>query len=233
MHEMARALETSESEIRREVQLRTDLSRFMSHELVDAIVRGEHGLALGGSRAEITVLFADVVAFTPIAESRAPEEAVALLNELFGILSEIVFRHAGTVDKFMGDCIMAVWGAPDPQPDHALRALRAADEMMRFLEVGNEDWRERFGVELELAIGINSGTVIVGNVGSKKRMEYTAIGDVVNVAARLEALARPNQVLLAAPTHSLATNEFQFRSCGERHLSGRSQGIVVYELCTD
>lgn len=233
MFEMAQSLERSEAEIRREVQLRADLSRFMSHELVEAIVRGEHGLALGGSRAEITVLFADVVAFTPMAESRAPEEVVALLNELFSMLSEIVFRHAGTVDKFIGDCIMAVWGAPTPQSDHALRALRAADEMMRFLEVGNEDWRERLGVELRLAIGINSGTVIVGNVGSKKRMEYTAIGDVVNVAARLETLARPNQVLLAEPTQLLAAGEFQFRSCGTQQLSGRTKSIGVYELCTE
>lgn len=233
MHQMARTLEASETEIRREAQLRSNLSRFLSRELVEAIVRGEHDLALGGSRAEISVLFADVVAFTPLAENRAPEEMVALLNELFSMLSEIVFRHQGTVDKFIGDCIMAVWGAPDPEPNHAKRSLMAAEEMMRFLEVGNEEWRERYGVELRLAIGINSGSVIVGNIGSKKRMEYTAIGDVVNVAARLESLARPNQILLAEPTRKLVQDEFVFRSHGEHQLSGKSHKTLVYELCTD
>lgn len=230
IHDMARSLEKSEADILRETQLRSNLSRFMSRELVDAIVRGEHSLELGGTRAEISVLFADVVAFTPLAESRAPEEMVALLNELFGILSEIVFRHEGTVDKFIGDCIMAVWGVPVAQPDHARRALRAAEEMMRFLELGNEEWRDRYGVELRLAIGVNSGEVIVGNIGSKKRMEYTVIGDVVNVAARLESMARPNQILLTDATQQRVEGQFQLHACGEHKLIGRAGATEVYEL---
>jgi adenylate cyclase len=232
IHEMARSLEQSEADILRETQLRSNLSRFMSRELVDAIVRGDHSLELGGTKADISVLFADVVAFTPLAESRAPEEMVALLNELFGILSEVVFRHQGTVDKFIGDCIMAVWGVPVAQPDHASRALRAAEEMMRFLELGNEEWRERYGVELRLAIGVNSGDVIVGNIGSKKRMEYTVIGDVVNIAARLEALARPNQILLTDATQQRVEGQFDLHACGEQKLTGRTQATGVFELRT-
>ncbi|MGC4063260.1 MAG: adenylate/guanylate cyclase domain-containing protein [Polyangiaceae bacterium] len=193
MGQMASDLVSSEAQIQKETRLRADLSRFMTQELVTAIVRGEHPLELGGKRANITVLFADVVAFTPFAENRPAEEVVGLLNELFGILSEIVFRHRGVVDKFIGDCIMAVWGVPVAEPEHGNLALAAAEEMLRFLESGNEEWVTRYGVEIRLAIGVNSGSVVVGNIGSKKRMEYTVIGDVVNVAARLEAVARPNQ----------------------------------------
>jgi class 3 adenylate cyclase len=233
MQQMARDLESSELEIRREAKLRSDLSRFMSKELVDAIVKGEHSLALGGQKSEITVLFADVVAFTPLAESREAEQVVALLNELFSMLSEVVFRHGGTVDKFIGDCIMAVWGAPVPQADHARRALAAAEDMMRFLEAANPMWQQKFGTELRLAIGVNSGEAIVGNIGSDKRMEYTVVGDVVNVAARLEAVARPNQILVAERTAELAGEGFSLIALGPHQLTGRKRETGVFELALD
>ncbi|MDI3290123.1 adenylate/guanylate cyclase domain-containing protein [Polyangium sp. 15x6] len=230
---MANDLEGSEIEIARQARQRADLGRFLSKELVEAIVSGRHELALGGRRAAVSVLFADVVAFTPLAETRPAEEVVALLNELFSVLTEVVFRHGGTVDKFIGDCIMAVWGAPVAQEDHAARALAAAEDMMRFLETANESFRERYGTTIELGIGINSGEVLVGNIGSDKRMEYTVIGDVVNVAARLEAIARPNQVLVAEATHALvASGTFELSPLGERALTGRSAATKVYELVT-
>ncbi len=231
--QMAQDLESGETEIERQAKLRGDLSRFLSKDLVDAIVRGEHSLALGGQRREVSVLFADVVAFTPLAESRPAEEVVTILNELFSILSEIVFRHEGTVDKFIGDCIMAVWGAPQSQPDHARLALAAAEDMQRFLESANQMWSEKYGTELRLAIGINSGEAIVGNIGSDKRMEYTVIGDVVNVAARLEAVAKPDQVLVAERTHELAGDGFELRSLGSQQLTGRKTATAVYELLLD
>ncbi|MBI4699567.1 MAG: adenylate/guanylate cyclase domain-containing protein [Deltaproteobacteria bacterium] len=227
---MAQDLETGEAEIEYQAKLRGDLSRFMSKELVDAIVSGEHPIELGGKRAVVTVMFADVVAFTPMAESRPPEEAVAVLNELFSVLSEVVFRHQGTVDKFIGDCLMGVWGAPVPQEDHAERALRAAEDMMRFLETANEEWREKFDVEIRLGIGINSGEALVGNIGSNKRMEYTVVGDTVNVAARLEAVAKPNQVLVAENTYALCKDKFALIPLGEQNLTGRKSATKVYAL---
>jgi class 3 adenylate cyclase len=230
---MSRGLEEGEIEIAHEAKLRGDLGRFMSKPLVDAIVRGEHPLALGGKRSPVSVLFADIVGFTPLAESRDAEQVVGLLNELFSVLSEIVFRHGGTVDKFIGDCIMAVWGAPIPQEDHAARALAAAEDMMRFLETANEEWREKYDVEIRLGIGVNSGEAIVGNVGSDKRMEYTVIGDVVNIAARLEAIALPNQVLVAEATQRLAGEKFALRELGARKLTGRKTETMVYALDTD
>jgi len=227
---MARDLEAQEQAIERELRRRADLSRFLAPEVVDAIVRGEHSLELGGHRAEITVLFADVVAFTPLAERHPPELAVEILNELFGLLSEVVFRHGGLVDKFVGDSLMALWGAPVACPDHASRAVRAAEDMLQFLEPAAEVWRERHGVEIRLAIGINTGSAIVGNIGSDKRMEYTAIGDTVNVAARLEAIARPNQILIAEGTAERVEGEFPLRRLGAQSLAGRATETIVFEL---
>ncbi len=227
--EMAADLEHGEQE----AKLRGDLSRFMSKQLVDAIVKGEHPLSLGGKRATVSVVFADVVGFTPLAEARDAEQVVGLLNELFSMLTEIVFRHGGTVDKFIGDCIMAVWGAPVPQEDHAARALRAAEDMMRFLETANEGWRDKYDVEIRLGVGVNSGEALVGNIGSDKRMEYTVIGDVVNVAARLEAIAQPNQVLVAASTRDLVGDAFALQKLGERKLTGRKTETTVYALELD
>jgi class 3 adenylate cyclase len=187
-------------------------------------------MKLGGERREISVLFADVVAFTPIADSLAAEETVGLLNELFTILTEIVFRYEGTVDKFIGDSVMAIWGAPQLQPDHAARAIAAAEDMMRWLEAGNQGWRRKFGVTVELAIGINSGHAVVGNVGSETRMQYTAIGDVVNVAARLESIARPQQILVTHATKVLAGDDFQYSSLGPRQLVGRRDPVKLFEV---
>ncbi len=230
IHHMAEELEASELQIAQDAKLRGDLGRFLSAELVESIVRGEHSLALGGQRREVSVLFADVVAFTPLAESKSAEEVVKLLNDLFSVLTEIVFRHQGTVDKFIGDCIMAVWGAPVAQEDHADRALLAAEDMMHFLETANLDWKDRYGVEIRLGVGINSGEAIVGNIGSDKRMEYTVIGDVVNVAARLESVARPNQVLVASATAERTSDTSLLTALGEQNLTGRDRPVQVFEL---
>ncbi|MGE0325640.1 MAG: adenylate/guanylate cyclase domain-containing protein [Polyangiaceae bacterium] len=230
IYQMAGELKASEEQIAEDARLRGDLGRFLSGELVDAIVKGEHSLALGGERREVSIVFADVVAFTPLAESRPAEEVVALLNELFSVLTEIVFRHHGTVDKFIGDCIMAVWGAPVAQADHADRALAAAEDMLHFLETANQGWREKYGVEVRLGIGVNSGEAIVGNIGSDKRMEYTVVGDVVNVAARLESIAKPNQILVAQSCADQSSAPELLRDLGEHDLMGRHQAVRVYEL---
>ena len=226
----ARDLQQGEEELARQERVRSDLGRFLDRELVEKIVRGEHSLALGGRRQQISVLFADVVSFTPLAESRDPEQVVALLNELFSMLTEIVFRHGGSVDKFIGDCVMAVWGAADGREDHAERALEAASDMLRFLETANVGWQAKYDLEVRLGIGVHSGAAIVGNIGSDKRMEFTAIGDTVNVAARLEAIAAPNQVLLSEETAQLAGDLFETRVLGERKLPGRTAPTRVHEL---
>ncbi|HRE91201.1 MAG TPA: adenylate/guanylate cyclase domain-containing protein, partial [Myxococcota bacterium] len=174
--------------------------------------------------------FADVVSFTSLADEREPEVAVAILNELFTIVTEIVFQHGGIIDKFIGDCAMAIWGAPDGHPDDARRAVRAAEAILRWLEVGNARWRKQLGRDIELAIGIHTGVAVVGNIGSEKRMEYTAIGDAVNVAARLERLARPGQILMTRETMQRVADEFPSQSLGTYNIVGRSRPSEIYVL---
>lgn len=230
MRGAARDLAESEDQLRREAAVRADLGRYLPAELVDKVVRREHDLALGGERRVVTVLFADVVSFTPLTEQRAPEEVVTILNELFTILTGIVFRHGGMVDKFVGDCVMALWGAHQDQPDHAARGLDAAEDMMHWLETGNVAWRERFGVTIQLAIGVHTGEAVVGNIGSETRMEYTAIGDAVNVAARLEAIARPQQILTTAATREAAGEGFDITEAGSHQVPGRREPLELYEV---
>ena len=230
MSQAAADLELSEKQIRVEQEIRSDLGRYLPAELVDKVVRREQDMALGGERREITVMFADVVEFTPLAEQMPPEQVVRILNELFTIVTEIVFKHEGTVDKFVGDCVMAIWGAPTSMEDHATRALEAAEEIISWLEVGNATWEKKYGVTVRIAIGINSGEAVVGNVGSESRMEYTAIGTTVNVAARLEAIARPQQILVSENTARMAGEGFQLASAGERTLAGSTEPLQLFEV---
>ncbi|MFV8751954.1 adenylate/guanylate cyclase domain-containing protein [Nannocystaceae bacterium ST9] len=226
----AAELEASEARIARELAIRHDLGRYMPAEIVERVVAREQDMALGGQRREISVMFMDVVAFTPLTERLEPEQVVEILNHLFTISTEIVFRHGGTVDKFIGDSMMALWGAPTALDDHALRAVEAADDILSWLEVANQHFRERYQIAIRLAFGINSGACVVGNIGSDTRMEYTAIGDVVNVAARLEAIARPQQILITRATAEQIGDRFECVDIGVRQLAGRESAIEVLEV---
>lgn len=232
MSAAAADLEASEQRIRQEEAIRGDLGRYLPADLVEQVVAREQDMALGGKRREITVLFADVVAFTPLTEQLAAEEVVALLNELFTILTEIVFRHGGTIDKFIGDCVMAVWGAHKSQDDHAARALAAAEDMMSWLETGNVGWEKKYGARIQLAIGVHTGEAIVGNVGSETRMELTAIGETVNIAARLESIARPSQILITEQTRAAAGEAFEVQDLGARRLVGTTHEVHLFEVVT-
>ena len=227
---MADQLSASEKEILRRAAVEKDLSRFLPEEVAKAIAGGTQKLALGGERRNVTVLFADVVSFTTFAEKAGPEKVVAFLNELFTVLTEVVFRHGGTVDKFMGDCMMCFFGAPADQPDHASRAVAAAEDMQRFVEASAPAWKDKFGIEVKIGIGINSGEALVGNLGSDARMEYTVIGDVVNVAARLEALARPSQTLVTDVVAQAVGDDFVLAPMGEHALRGKEQVVKILEL---
>ncbi len=232
LEQAASDLAASDEQMRREQAIRTDLGRYLPKPLVEQIVERRREISLGGDRRDITVLFADVVGFTPLTERQSAETVVTMLNELFTILTEIVFRHGGMVDKFIGDSVMAIWNAPDAQVDHATRAVSAAEDMLRWLEAGNESWRERFGFTVELAIGINSGEAVVGNFGSETRMEFTAIGDTVNVAARLESIARPNQILVTRAVRDAVGDPARFGELGKRPLAGRAEPVDLFEVRT-
>ena len=213
-----------------EQQIRGDLGRYLPRQLVDRVVARQHELQLGGIRQNVTVLFADVAAFTALVEQHPPEVVVGVLNQLFTLLTELIFRHGGTVDKFMGDCVMAFWNAPDPQPDHVDRAVRCAKDMLRWLEAGNAVWEAEHGLTVHLAIGVHTGEAVVGNFGSKTRMEYTCVGDTVNVAARLEHLARPQQILASAQVRTAAPNAAEYIDLGKTAVPGRQQPVEVVEV---
>ncbi len=228
---MADDLSASEVEITRRAAIEAGLARYLPAEVARAIGDGTASLALGGRRVAISVLFADAASFTSFAEKTSPELVVALLNELFTVLTEVVFRHGGMVDKFMGDCIMAVFGAHDPaHVDHVARALAAAEDMHRFVEASAPRWKREYAYDVRLGIGLSTGESLVGNLGSEGRMEFTAVGDSVNVASRLETLARPGQTLVTQDVMHAAGEGFAFHSLGMHPLRGKAQPVEVLEV---
>jgi class 3 adenylate cyclase len=232
LERMADDLSTSEEEIEKRTRIETNLRRYMPAEAAEAAALGEGALDLGGAKRRVTVVFADVVAFTSFAESTSPERSVAFLNELFTILSEIVFRHGGMVDKFLGDCIMAVFRPSDPEGrDDVARALAAAEDMHAFVESNLPRWREAYAFTVELGIGVSTGEVLMGNLGSAARMEYTVIGDAVNVAARLESLAGPRQTLTTQEVVDACPGS-EFVSLGAHALRGKAKTVEVFEVVT-
>ena len=230
LNEAARELAESEEEIRQQQLIRADLGRYLPREIVESIAERRDLSALEGTRRHITVLFADIVDFTPLCESQPPEVVVTILNEFFTIATEIIFRHGGVVDKFVGDCVMAFWGAPEPSEDHAERALMAAEDLISWMDIGNAGWRERFGVELEVAIGAHSGVGLVGNVGSQSRIAYTVVGDVVNLAARLESIARPGQILISEACAQQAGDLFEIARIGTKTFPGMDGEVALCEV---
>jgi adenylate cyclase len=228
---MALTLASKEREVITQTQARAALSRYLSPDVVELVVSHPDQLRLGGERREVTILFADVVGFTQLSESQPPEIIVALLNELFTFATEIIQRRGGIIDKFIGDCIMAVWGTPQSHEDDAQRAVRAAEDLRRWLDVGNRRWRERWGIEIQLAMGVHTGFAVAGNVGSDKRMDYTVIGDTVNVAARLESVAQPGQILVSEATRERMGNDsVELVPAGEHRLHGRTAATRTYEV---
>ncbi|MBS2017934.1 MAG: adenylate/guanylate cyclase domain-containing protein [Deltaproteobacteria bacterium] len=240
LEDMAQGLAAGEREIARRVEIETSLGRYLPREVVATIADGSEALSLEGKRRTIAVLFADVTGFTTFAdvtgfttfsERAAPEDVVALLGELFSLLAEVVFRHGGMLDKFVGDSLMAIFGATE-QTDLEQRqsaALAAAEDMHRFVAASRPVWKEKYGFEVHLAIGIAGGEALVGNIGTPSRIEFTAIGDTVNVASRLEALARPDQTLVAGDVTADA-DDVGLRSLGAQPLRGRAHPVEIFEV---
>ncbi|GBD95910.1 MAG TPA: adenylate/guanylate cyclase domain-containing protein [Nitrospirae bacterium] len=172
-------------------EIRRMFSSYVTERVVNELIKNPDLARLGGERREVTVLFSDIMDFTKFSERHSPEEVVAMLNEYLGAMTEVIFKWDGTLDKFVGDEIVAFWGAPMKQEDHAELAVRCALNMSKRLEELRQKWRSEGKPALDAGIGINTGEVVVGNIGAEgKKMDYTVIGDHVNVAARVEALTR-------------------------------------------
>ncbi len=184
-------------QIRREALVRSNFERYFAPNVAADIAQQDGAVRLGGERRPITVLFSDIRGFTAMAESMGPDAIAQLLSEYFSEMVEVIFEHGGTLDKFIGDAIMALWGAPIAHTDDPDRALEAAIAMQRAIAELNARWVAAGRPEIGVGIGINHGEVFAGNIGSHRRLEYTVIGDAVNVAARLCAEAGPGEILVS------------------------------------
>jgi adenylate cyclase len=218
-----------------EKQVRTRLERYHSPALIEEVLRQGAGGTEEGIRqlrtAEATVLFADLVGFTAFAEDSTPEQAAELLNAFLNLSVEAIFAAGGTLDKFIGDCVMAFFGAPMPQPDHAERAVRAAIEIQHSLRAWNEDRAAQGLPGFAARVALNSGPVVVGDIGSARRVDYTVLGNTVNVAARLEALvAGPGEVVVGPETYRLLAGVIPTEPLGEFQLKGLQQKIIAHRV---
>jgi len=201
-------------------------SRFVNPHVVKQLL--DQGVQT--ARREVTLLFSDIRGFTTLSETRSPEEVVALINRYFSLQVDVVWRHGGTLDKYIGDCIMAMWGAPLDDASHAKNAVACALDMADTLQVfkrelGAED------LEFDVGIGLHSGPAVVGLIGSEKRREYTAIGDTVNLASRIEGLTKDakRRILVSKDTAGLCGDAFEFVSCGTFPVKGRAQPVELFE----
>jgi adenylate cyclase len=216
--------------IRHEELARSNFERFFAPALAARIASAPDALRHGGEKRRVAILFSDIRGFTTLSETMPPEEVAALLSEYFTVMVECVFRHGGTLDKFIGDAIMAQWGAPVAAEDDAERALAAARDMLEALDRLNARWRSAGKPELRVGIGLNMGEVFAGYVGSERRLEYTILGDAVNVASRICAAAAGGEVLM---TEGMVDSLRERPVLAERAplgLKGKSKAVSVYAL---
>ncbi|NIM03473.1 CHASE2 domain-containing protein [bacterium] len=218
---------TEEKEKKR---IKSIFQRYVSSQVVDELLTSPDRIVLGGRREEISVLFADIRNFTGMASRMSPEEVVGILNEFFTMITEVIFKYNGTLDKYMGDAVMAIYGAPVEEENHAQKALETALEMQKRMGLLQKRFLER-GIEpIRIGIGITTGEAVVGNIGSFRRMEYTAIGDSVNLAARLEELAKPDQVLISEKTYQMVKDIVNTRALEPMTVRGKTDLVQVYEV---
>jgi adenylate cyclase len=215
-----------------EEKKRERLGRFLSPQVTSRILTGAdtHGAELGAPEVrEVSVLFADIVGFTSLSEKMSPDAVALVLNEYLSRMTDVVFKYEGTLDKFIGDAVMAVFGAPIDMPDHAQRAIRAALEMQERLAEWNSEHKD--GPGLRIRIGINTGKAVAGEIGSINKKEYTVLGDTVNTASRLESsVAKPGSVVVGQNTFALIRGEFACRSLGSFSLKGKKSAVPAYEV---
>jgi adenylate cyclase len=213
-------------------KIRHAFQHYVSPEIAELIAREPARLQLGGERRRVTVLFSDIRGFTGMAERLPPEILGELLNQYLETMTDVVLAHGGLLDKYIGDAVMAFWGAPVDAPDHAVRCCEAALDMRAALERLNLRWQEEGLPQIQIRIGINTGDAVVGNFGSSRRFSYTAVGDGVNLASRLEQLNKSygTGVLVSVWTRRAIGEEFICREIDHTRVKGRAQRVTVYEL---
>ncbi len=216
----------------REQREKRRLARFFSPAVVKEILQHRSDQALGSSRRRITVLFSDIRGFTSISEKLPPEQVVEVLTEYLTELTEVVFRHGGMVDKYVGDCIMALYNVPLEDPDHAARAVHTALEFQRRTQIMSARWEARLGVQVKNGVGINTGVAVVGTMGSRQRLEYTAIGDTVNLGARLESITKEyrSPIIISESTYQEIRGRFRTKCLGQVTVKGKEIPVRIYAV---
>ncbi|WP_028546352.1 CHASE2 domain-containing protein [Paenibacillus taiwanensis] len=228
---MIAAGKRSEEERRGRKHVTHLFGRYVSPQVVKQLLESEVPIKPGGNRMDVTVMFIDMRGFTPLSEQLPPEQTIAILNEYLHLCTDTIFRFEGTLDKFLGDGVMAIFGAPYRMEQHAERAAKAAAELLVHAFELQEKLERESGIIVRFGVGLESGEAVVGNVGSEKlRMDYTAIGDTVNIAARLESKAGPGQVLIGPNAASRIADSFPLRTIGPMTLKGKSEPVMVFEL---
>ncbi len=229
---VGRAVNTMAAGLRERETVKTAFARYVSGQVLDTVLSSGLTPEVHGTRRRVTLLFSDIRGFTGLSERLRPEQVVELLNEYFESMVDIVFSHGGTLDKFIGDGLMVIFGAPVDDPDQEIHAVQAAIEMQQEVHRLSRKWALAGRSEIRIGIGINSGHAIVGNIGSNRRLEFTAIGDTVNLAARLESATKELAVdiLISEHTHDAVRGAFQMERRGEIHVKGRTEPVVTYSV---
>jgi class 3 adenylate cyclase len=236
--ELTRAFNEMGDSLQQKQRVQNAFGRYVNDYVLNQLLEGPEEEGRGGIEREVTILFADIRGFTHLSEGLKAHKVVALLNEIFQLVSDKILERGGTIDKFIGDSVMAYFGAPVTQPDHALRALSAAIAIQQAVEARTRAIRQPGGaaseaLPVEIGIGIHTGVVVVGNIGSDRRTDFTAVGDAVNVAHRLEKLARPGEILVSEAVQRVVRAAARLRFEGERQLSGREEPVHVYSVEID
>jgi adenylate cyclase len=210
-------------------------SRYVSPDIVRQLMSDPSVARLGGARREMTVLFSDIRGFTSVSETGSPESIVEQLNEYFTEMVDVLFRHQGTLDKFVGDMVMGLFGAPAQDEKHADHAVAAAIDMSRSLDRLNARWAASGRPPLEIGIGINTGEMIAGNIGSEAIMSYTVIGDAVNLGSRIESLNKDHgtRILISQATKDRLTSDVRTRRVGDVTVKGRRVPVVIHEVLVE
>ncbi|OGN32072.1 MAG: hypothetical protein A3I92_00060 [Candidatus Yanofskybacteria bacterium RIFCSPLOWO2_02_FULL_43_10b] len=215
--------------------IQESFGKYLAPEVINELMTDPSRLKLGGQRKELSILFSDIRDFTSISEKMDPEELTHFLGEYFSRMTAVVLEHRGVVDKYIGDAVMAFWGAPVPEKNHAKQAVATALVMAAELKKLNEENKQKGWPEIKIGIGINSGEVVVGNMGSEKRFDYTVIGDNVNLASRLEGLNKTYQtsILISESTADEVKNLFTLRELGVTQVKGRQAAVKIFEVLAE
>lgn len=207
--------------------------QYVAPSIINEILRNPKKLKLGGEKKELTVMFSDIRNFTVLSEKLSPEQLVHFLNEYLTEMTKIILKNKGVVDKYIGDAIMAFWGAPVDEPEHAKLACKTAIEMMKKMSELKKKWKKEEKPDFNIGIGINTGEMVVGNMGSHQRFNYTVMGDNVNIGSRVEGLTKEYGVttIVSEFTYEKTKKDFVFRELDLVKVKGKNIPIKIYELC--